>query len=86
MANPARKYLDISISTNSGLLPTNPGVVKMAFDGDSPQNYKVIWVLRPFQPTMAPANAVRLQAMKDDPLGPEIEVTVEVTEGIEVEA
>lgn len=81
-ANPKRKFLEISISTNTGLMPTNPGVVHMAFDGDS-VHYKVIWVLSPFAPHIAPSNAIRLKAVKEDPGGVDVVVTVEVTEGIE---
>lgn len=85
-ANPARKFLDISISTGTGLLPTNPGVVQMCFDAASEQ-YKLVWVLRPFQPHIAPGNSVFLRAVKDDPSDPDdVTVVVEVTEGIEVEA
>ncbi|MFN3586002.1 MAG: hypothetical protein ACK4UT_00745 [Moraxellaceae bacterium] len=85
VANARRRFLDISISTSSLVLPTNPGVVKMAFDSSGEQ-YKLVWVLRPFQPHLAPGNAVQLQALKEDPMGPEVTVTVEVTEGIEVDA
>lgn len=80
--NPSRRYLRLAIGAGT-VLPTNPGVVQVAFD-TAGEEYLLVWVLRPFEPHTAPGNRVLLRAQKDSPGDPDVTVTVEVTEGIEV--
>lgn len=86
--NPGRKYFRIAIGAGS-VVPTNPGVVQVAFDSPG-EEYLLVWVMRPFEPQYAPGNKVLLRAQKPspslaDPNPADVEVVVEVTEGVEVE-
>ncbi len=81
--NSARKYLRVAIGAGN-VLPTNPGVVQVAFDTPG-ENYLLVWALRPFEPHVAPGNKVLLRAQKNAPGDPDVTVMIEVTEGLEVE-
>lgn len=87
-ANPNRRYFRIAVGAGT-VIPTNPGVVQVAFDTPG-EEYLLVWVMRPFEPQYAPGNRVLLRAQKpsptpSDPTPADVNVMVEITEGIEVE-